>query len=128
MKSRRHRRIMEIVNNQRVATQEELCEALRSNGFDVTQATVSRDIKELHLVKIPDGDGYRYAVPDAAVVNRDQERLHRIMKDSVIHMDYSENIIVIKTFPEVLRVWLRVLTLLSWTAYWEQLPVMIPYL
>jgi transcriptional regulator of arginine metabolism len=99
MKSRRHRRIMEIVNNQRVATQEELCEALRSNGFDVTQATVSRDIKELHLVKIPDGDGYRYAVPDAAVVNRDQERLHRIMKDSVIHMDYSENIIVIKTFP-----------------------------
>lgn len=99
MKSRRHRKIMEIINNRRVATQEELCDALRSSGFDVTQATVSRDIKELHLVKIPDGDGYRYALPDAAAVNRDQERLHRILKDAVIHMDYSENIIVIKTFP-----------------------------
>ena len=99
MKSRRHRRIMDIINNQRVATQKELCEALRSNGFDVTQATVSRDIKELHLVKIPDGDGYRYAIPNAAAANRDQEKLRRIMKESVIDINYSENIIVIKTLP-----------------------------
>lgn len=99
MKSRRHRSIMEIISSRRVSTQEELCDALRANGFDVTQATVSRDIKELHLVKIPDGDGYRYAMPDAAAVNRDQERLHRILKDAVIYMDYSENIIVIKTYP-----------------------------
>lgn len=103
MKSRRHRRIMDIINNQRVATQKELCEALRSNGFDVTQATVSRDIKELHLVKIPDGDGYRYAIPNAAAANRDQEKLRRIMKESVIDINYSENIIVIKTLPGELR-------------------------
>ncbi len=99
MKSRRHRRIMEIITNQRVATQEELCDALRSNGFDITQATVSRDIRELHLAKIPDGDGYRYVMPDMTAGNRDQERLHRIMQASVIKMDYSENIIVIKTLP-----------------------------
>ena len=99
MKSRRHRRIMEIISNQRVATQEELCDALRSNGFDITQATVSRDIRELHLAKIPDGDGYRYVMPDMTAGNRDQERLHRIMQAAVVKMDYSENIIVIKTLP-----------------------------
>ncbi len=99
MKSRRHRRIMEIINQGRIATQEDLCEALRSNGFEVTQATVSRDIKELHLVKIPDGEGYRYALPDTAALNRAQERLQRIFQDSVIGMDYSENLIVIKTLP-----------------------------
>ena len=72
---------------------------MRSNGFDVTQSTVYRDIKELHLVKIPDGDGYRYAIPNAAAANRDQEKLRRIMKESVIDINYSENIIVIKTLP-----------------------------
>lgn len=99
MKSRRHRRIMEIINNQRIATQEELCDTLRSNGFDITQATVSRDIKELHLVKIPDEEGYRYAQPDAAALNRAQERLQRMFRDSVNHIDHSENLIVIKTPP-----------------------------
>ena len=99
MKSRRHRRIMEIISNQRVATQEELCDALRSNGFDITQATVSRDIRELHLAKFPDGDGYRYVMPYMTAGNRDQERLHRIMQAAVVKMDYSENIIVINTLP-----------------------------
>lgn len=99
MKSRRHRRIMEIVNHQRVTTQEELCDLLRANGFEVTQATVSRDIKELHLVKIPDEEGYRYAMPDAATLSRAQERLRRIFQDTVIAVDYSENLMVIKTLP-----------------------------
>ncbi|MCR4400335.1 MAG: arginine repressor, partial [Syntrophomonadaceae bacterium] len=52
MKARRHFAILEIVANERVATQEELCALLRARGFEVTQATVSRDIKELKLVKV----------------------------------------------------------------------------
>lgn len=60
MKSRRHFAIREILINELISTQEELCEALKQ-GYKVTQATVSRDIKELSLVKIPDENGYRYA-------------------------------------------------------------------
>ncbi|MDD3853545.1 MAG: arginine repressor [Syntrophomonadaceae bacterium] len=99
MKLKRHFTITEIISNQRITTQDELCEALQENGFAVTQATVSRDIKELQLIKIPDDEGYRYALPDAANITRSQERLRRIFSDSVITMDYSENLIVIKTLP-----------------------------
>jgi len=78
MKSRRHFTIMDIITKNRIVTQEELCEALRNNGFDVTQATVSRDIKELHLVKIPDGEAYRYALPDSSRIKRLPARMKRI--------------------------------------------------
>ena len=53
----------------------------------------------MQLIKIPDDEGYRYALPDAANITRSQERLRRIFSDSVITMDYSENLIVIKTLP-----------------------------
>ncbi|MGR6836390.1 arginine repressor [Syntrophomonas erecta] len=99
MKSRRHFMIMDIIANQRVATQEELCEALRTSGFDVTQATVSRDIKELHLIKVPDDQGYHYALPDATTLSRSRERMKRVFRDNVMSMDFSENLIVIKTLP-----------------------------
>lgn len=100
MKSARHFAIRDIVNTERIATQEELCTALHNRGLNVTQATVSRDIKELQLMKIPDEQGYRYAMPDNAnrfAVNK--ERTRRIFRDSVIHLDDSENLIVIKTLP-----------------------------
>lgn len=99
MKSRRHFAIMDIISSQRVATQEELCEALKHNGFDVTQATVSRDIKELQLIKIPDGNGYRYALPSSTPLHSSQERMRRAFSDSVVNIDYSGNIVVIKTLP-----------------------------
>lgn len=100
MKSRRLFTIMDIISNQRITTQEELCESLKNAGYDVTQATVSRDIKELHLIKIPDYDGYRYAMPDAPGNPRNSyERMKRVFQDSIVHIDYSENIIVIKTLP-----------------------------
>ena len=57
MKSARHSRIKEIIDKQKIETQEDLAAALREGGIDVTQATVSRDIKELMLVKVPDADG-----------------------------------------------------------------------
>lgn len=99
MKARRTFAIIDIITNQRISTQEELCEALKSSGYDVTQATVSRDIKELHLVKIPDDQGYRYALPDNSPVRNSRERMRRLFQDSVIAIDWSENIIVIKTLP-----------------------------
>ena len=99
MKARRHFAIREILAGELISTQEELCEALRKYGYDVTQATVSRDIKELRLTKIPDKHGYHYALPDVTNPKSSLERMKRVFKDSVINVEYSENIIVIKTLP-----------------------------
>lgn len=99
MKSRRHFAIRDILASERIATQEELCEALRKCGYEVTQATVSRDIKELRLTKIPDEMGYRYAFPTSHGPKSSFERMKRVFQDSVTDLDYSENIIIIKTLP-----------------------------
>lgn len=99
MKSARQFAIREIINNERIATQEELCQALSDRGLDVTQATVSRDIKDLQLIKIPDEHGYRYALPDTAQRAGIQDRTKRLFRDSVIYVDHSENLVVIKTIP-----------------------------
>ncbi len=100
MKSKRQKQILEIIEQEEVETQEELAERLRERGTDVTQATVSRDIKDLHLIKIPSGDGrYKYALPlDRGSANTG-ERLERMLKDSVLYIDYSENLIVVKMLP-----------------------------
>lgn len=99
MKTRRHFAIKEILINERITTQEDLCEALKKKGFNITQATVSRDIKELSLVKVPDEDGYHYALPGAQGVKNSFERIKRVFKDLVVDIDFSENIVVIKTTP-----------------------------
>ena len=100
MKSIRHTRIKDIIENKVIETQEELAEELRKKSIDVTQATVSRDIKELMLIKLPTGDGrYRYAFPLERNVVFSQSRMVRMFQDSVTSIDYSENIIVIKTLP-----------------------------
>lgn len=100
MKSIRHTRIKDIIENKVIETQEELAEELRKKSIDVTQATVSRDIKELMLIKLPTGDGrYRYAFPSEKNVVFSQSRMVRMFQDSVTSIDYSENIIVIKTLP-----------------------------
>lgn len=99
MKTIRQRRILEIIEHKPIETQEDLAEELRKLGFEVTQATVSRDIKELRLVKNPSGQGtYRYALPREALRGHG-DRMSRMFQDSVTHMDYSENLIVIKTLP-----------------------------
>ncbi len=100
MKSLRHAKIKEIVEHHVIETQEELAEALRKEGIEVTQATVSRDIKELMLIKVPMGDGqYRYAFPVEQNLMFSQSRMERIFRDSVLTLNYSQNIIVIKTLP-----------------------------
>lgn len=99
MKAGRQRKIIDIINKQVICTQEELVKALRAEGFKVTQATVSRDIKELGLIKVPHEDGqlYRYALPADTRSPNPITRLHKVFRDSVVKVDYSENIIVIRT-------------------------------
>jgi transcriptional regulator of arginine metabolism len=100
VKGVRHVRIKEIIDSQPIETQEDLAEALRKKGIEVTQATVSRDIKELMLIKVPTGEGgYRYAFPPEQNVIFSQARMARTFQDSVVGMDYSLNLIVLKTMP-----------------------------
>ena len=96
MKKKRHDKILEIINNHEIDTQGELAQLLRGSGFNVTQATVSRDIRELGLVKVTASGGkqkYQAAKP----VNEQKNRLIRVLKDSVQSVDQAQNILVIKT-------------------------------
>jgi len=100
MKAKRQAQILEIVTQEEIETQEELLARLRQRGIHTTQATVSRDIKDLRLIKAQTGDGrYRYAVsgdkPDAAFASR----LRSIFLDSVTFMEAAQNIVVLKTLP-----------------------------
>ncbi|WP_062048778.1 transcriptional regulator AhrC/ArgR [Bacillus sp. JCM 19034] len=98
-KGQRHIKIREIITNNEVETQDELVEQLRLAGYNVTQATVSRDIKELHLVKVPMMDGrYKYSLPADQRFNPLQ-KLKRSLMDSFVSIDRSENLIVMKTLP-----------------------------
>ncbi len=97
MKNKRQLKIMELISAEDIYTQEELAERLKQMGEDVTQATVSRDIKEMKLVKVADGMGRsRYA----AVGDQSgglASRLIRIFADTVLSIEYSANIIMIRT-------------------------------
>ncbi|MGE5676169.1 MAG: arginine repressor [Mycobacterium leprae] len=99
MKARRQAKILELIRHSVIETQEELAEALSAQGIPVTQATVSRDIKELQLNKVPTGDGrYRYALPDE-VPSASWDKRRRIFRESVLSVECSENIIVVKSLP-----------------------------
>lgn len=100
MKATRHARIREIIEHNVIETQEDLAMALKKQHIVVTQATVSRDIKELMLIKVPTGDGrYRYAYPTDKELIYSKNRMLNLFRDSVISLNYSENIIVVKTLP-----------------------------
>ena len=99
MKGKRHLKIREIIATKEIDTQDELVEELRDAGFNVTQATVSRDIKELHLVKVPLEDGrYKYSLPADQKFNPLQ-KLKRTLSDSFIGIDSTDNLIIMKTLP-----------------------------
>ncbi len=98
MKTKRHRKILEIIKENIVGTQEELAELLKQDGFNVTQATVSRDIKELALIKISVGnDRYRYSLPTDITVS--ETRLRFMLKEFVLNYAASENILIVRTAP-----------------------------
>ncbi|HNZ82244.1 MAG TPA: arginine repressor [Sedimentibacter sp.] len=95
----RQTKILELISKSEVETQEELAEALKNMGIDVTQATISRDIKELRLVKVMSKSGkYKYAT-----IGQSQEgitdRLNKIFENSVVSIDNAMNMIIIKTIP-----------------------------
>ncbi len=100
MKIRRQKKIMEIIEHESISTQEELAEALQEAGFLVTQATISRDIRELRLVKIATGDNkYTYGLPKEQGIIRNEDRLRRMMQEVVIGVAGNGEIVVIKTYP-----------------------------
>lgn len=100
MKSQRQAKIMEIITTRNVETQEQLLAALQESGFRATQATISRDIKELRIVKELIGMGtYRYAPSVTEVPGSFSSRLNTIFRECVTGVDYAQNIVVIHTLP-----------------------------
>jgi len=97
VKSSRQNKIVEIIRKNNVETQEELAEYLQEAGFAVTQATVSRDIRELKLTKVPTENGRsKYAVHQG-VTSALNDKLVRVLRDAYLSMDKAQNILVIKT-------------------------------
>ena len=99
MKSERHARILELVSKHEIETQEDMMTRLQADGFKVTQATVSRDLKELKLTKTLTARGtYRYAV-NTARQHTGSIKFNNAMVDSISQVDYSLNNVGIKTYP-----------------------------
>lgn len=117
MKSQRQAKIVEIISNRDVQTQEQLLEELKKAGFRTTQATISRDIKELRIVKEMSGNGsYRYAVSNTDPVGGFSGRLHTIFKECVLGYDYAQNIIVIRTMPGLASAAASAIDALNWSS------------
>ena len=100
MKAQRQAKIMEIISTINVETQEQLLQELQAAGFRSTQATISRDIKELRVVKELTALGtYRYAVAAKEMPTTFSNRIHTIFRECVTRFDYAQNIVVIHTLP-----------------------------
>ena len=98
MKNRRQRRILEIVSNETIGTQKELAERLQQEGFETTQATISRDIKELLLVKVNiGGDRYKYVIAQETPVT--DAKLRMVLREFILRYDYSETLLILNTAP-----------------------------
>ena len=98
MKNERQNKILEIIQKEDIDTQEMLLDRLERMGITCTQATISRDIKQLHLIKEPMGQGkYRYAVSVQRNRLNVADKLRTIFRESIISIDYAQNIVVIKT-------------------------------
>jgi hypothetical protein len=98
MKNDRQAKILEIISTENIETQEQLLDRLQAHGITSTQATISRDIKQLHLIKEPMGQGmYKYAVSGNRTKLNFAERLRTIFRESITSIDSAQNIVVIKT-------------------------------
>ncbi|MGA8941755.1 MAG: transcriptional regulator ArgR [Thermoactinomyces sp.] len=115
MKAQRHIKIREIITNKEIETQDELVEELKKAGFNVTQATVSRDIKELHLIKVPTESGiYKYSLPTEEKRFNPEKKLKRTLQESFVSIDQSENFILLKTLPGNAQAVAAILDHLDW--------------
>ena len=100
MKAQRQAKILEIISNTNVETQEQLLQELQAAGFSSTQATISRDIKELRVVKELSALGtYRYRVEEKEMPTTFSTRINTIFRECVTRYDYAQNIVVIHTLP-----------------------------
>ncbi len=98
-KGQRHIKIRDIIANNEIETQDDLVFSLKNAGYNVTQATVSRDIKELHLIKVPLSDGrYKYSLPADQRFNPLQ-KLKRNLMDAFVRIDSAGHLLVLKTLP-----------------------------
>lgn len=114
MKIKRQDEILRIISSEDIETQEDLVTSLRAIGYKVTQATVSRDIRELRLIKVAaKGGGFKYAKPEKHEIAV-SERLTRILTDSLVHVDSSGNIIVVKTLSGSANVAAEAIDNLGW--------------
>lgn len=99
MKSQRQIKIRDLITHQVIETQDDLVEELRNSGFNVTQATISRDIKELHLIKVPSNGGkYKYSMPSDQKFNP-LHKLKRSLSDNFVYMDSADNLVIMKCLP-----------------------------
>lgn len=113
-KIQRHIKIRELITDEEIETQDELVALLKANGFKVTQATVSRDIKELHLVKVPSTHGaYKYSLPADQRFNP-LEKLKRMIMDAFVKIDHASHFIVLKTLPGNAQAMGALIDNLSW--------------
>ncbi len=97
MKSERQEAIIELLRSQKIETQSDLAYALQQKGFRVTQATVSRDIKEMRLMKVASaGGGYQYALPGQEGKSV-TDRMIRMLRDSLLYVDHAGNMVVLRT-------------------------------
>lgn len=100
MKNDRQAMILEIIGRENIETQEQLLTRLQARGFRCTQATISRDIKQLHLMKEPMGQGvYKYAVSGNRTTLNVAAKLRTIFRECIVSIDYAQNIVVVKTMP-----------------------------
>lgn len=114
MKSQRHSKIIELITKNNIETQEELADALNQAGFNVTQATVSRDIRELKLTKMSvNGERQKYGVLQSKE-NQLNEKYIRVLKDGFVSMDMAQNILVIKTVPGMAMAVAAALDAMDW--------------
>lgn len=98
-KIQRHIKIRELVTENEVETQDDLVDNLKALGYNVTQATVSRDIKDLHLVKVPSSSGkYKYSLPADQRFNP-LDKLKRLIMDAFVKIEHANHFIILKTLP-----------------------------
>ncbi len=114
MKTRRHAKILEIINNNSVETQEDLQALLSQAGYHVTQATVSRDIKELRLIKTPNQNGgYHYTTAKSGAEHI-SAKFHSIFASSVVSVRYAQNIVVVQCLPGMAQAACAAMDSLHW--------------
>lgn len=98
MKFKRQAAILDIITSNEIKTQEELSTHLKDRGYNATQATISRDIKELRLIKVAShSGGYQYSTPDQSSTATHMTRLKNIFRECVVKVDRAQNLVVLKT-------------------------------